>query len=122
MNYTEKLWSNIDYANRKTAKAEIKFLRTITGKLLRLNNRLNIMSLAIEKIWHYIHSKDLHVNSLFKLTSVRYVRCTLVAEVKLFRRFLRRLEVELNLFQNQKPISLEFQAILLSNQIRDHEP
>ena len=77
------------------------------------------MNLAIEKIWHFIHSGDAHVNSLFKLTSVRYVRCLLVPEVTLFKRFVRRLNVELHLFKKQKPNSREFQMILLSNQLRN---
>lgn len=111
------LWSSIDYANHQTAKIQIKYLREITSKLLRMNNKLNMMNLGIANIWEYIHSKERHVNSLFKLNSVQYVRSNLIQTVKLFKRFLRRLTVELHLFKNQKPISHEFQIILLSNQL-----
>ena len=113
--YAEQLWSSIDYANSRTAKSEIKCLQTITRKLLRINNKLNIMNLSISKIWDFIHktdSEDRKVNSLFKLTATQFVRHALVQDVKLFKRFLRRLTVELHLYKKQMPNSPEFRAIL----------
>lgn len=76
--YIETLWSSINYENTTEVSAQIKHLKMITYKFLRLNNKLNLMNLTVAQIWSYIHSVDESINSFFKFSSVQFCRNTLV--------------------------------------------
>ena len=49
--FIQNLWCSIDYEDETAnVKLKMKYLRIVTFKFLRLNNKLNIMNLAIEKV------------------------------------------------------------------------
>lgn len=71
--YLEVLWSSINYSAGDKIEGELKYLKIVTRKFLKLNNKLNLMNLTISQVWTYINSvDDNHINSFFKLNSVSY--------------------------------------------------
>lgn len=116
--YIENLWSSLDWSKSyKSLKNQIKLLKFITKKFLKLNNKLNMMNKSIHKIWTYIYNVERDFRSFFKLNSLNFIIKFLVSKVKRIKKFIKRLLVDFKHSQIKKATSEEFQLIIIINML-----